>query len=622
VEELGLTRSTAEENWPGRVNDWTQFSGPLAQFVRDDAGVTSSVSSPILVEGRLWGGLAVHSTRDEPLPAGTEIRVGEFTELIATAISNVQAREDLAASRARIVAAADEERRRVVRDLHDGAQQRLVHTIVTLNMAQSAIEEERKDAAGLVSEAVQRAEEATGELRELAHGILPAVLTRGGLPAGVRALASRMSMPVETDVAVDRLPAEIEATAYFVVAEALTNVAKHAQAEQVSVAAHMTNGQLRIQVADDGVGGADPDGSGFLGLGTGWRCMTGRSGWRAQPRAVPAWWSRSQSASTGTTPEVVRERASSGPTTNRRRRSNIVDRSLCALSSERKTMTNARLSTLPRHTRRALGVGLLIATSLVLAACGGGSSSNNSPRVTAWNLPNANLQNTRNVGGPINRSNVSTLGVSWTVPITASGAFGGYASTPVVEDGVMYSQDINSNVQAIDLDSGEVDWTHNYNSPSVGPNGLSVVNGTVYGATGDSAFALKASNGDQMWIKKLTRNGNEGIDMPPGVHDNTVYVSTVPGNAKAFYAGSGQAVLWALNGATGETKWKWPEVPANLWSDKHTHINSGGGQWYPPTFDGQGHMYVGVANPAPFPGAPGLPWGSSRPARISTPTRS
>jgi GAF domain-containing protein len=267
VQELVLSRSTAEDNWPGRVDDWTQFSGPLAQFVRDVAGVTSSVSSPIVVEGQLWGGLAVHSTQDDPLPAGTEVRVSEFTELIATAISNVDAREDLAASRARIVAAADDERRRVVRDLHDGAQQRLVHTIVTLNLARSAIEEEREEAADLVSEAARRAEEATGELRELAHGILPSVLTRGGLPAGVRALASRMPVPVETDVSVDRLPAEVEATAYFVVAEALTNVAKHARAEQASVKAHMTDGQLRIQVADDGVGGADREGSGFLGLG-------------------------------------------------------------------------------------------------------------------------------------------------------------------------------------------------------------------------------------------------------------------------------------------------------------------------------------------------------------------
>jgi outer membrane protein assembly factor BamB/plastocyanin len=276
-------------------------------------------------------------------------------------------------------------------------------------------------------------------------------------------------------------------------------------------------------------------------------------------------------------------------------------------------MKNARLSTPGRHSRRVLGVGLLIAASLFVAACGGGSSSNNSTRVTEWNLPNANLQNTRSVGGPINRSNVSTLGVAWTVPITASGAFGGYSSTPVVENGVMYAQDIDSNVQAIDLDSGKILWTHKYNSTSVGPNGVTVVNGTVYGATGDSVFALQASSGEQIWIKKLTRNANEGIDMPPGVHDNTLFVSTVPGNAKKFYAGSGQAVLWAMNASTGATKWKWAEVPANLWSNKHTRVNSGGGQWYPPTFDGHGHLYVGVANPAPFPGVKGLPWGSSRP---------
>src|SRR4051794_14155779 len=284
------------------------------------------------------------------------------------------------------------------------------------------------------------------------------------------------------------------------------------------------------------------------------------------------------------------------------------------LSVERKTMKNARLALISRPTKWVAGVGLLLGTSLFLAACGGSNDSSSSATgATAWNLPNADLQNTRNVGGPINGSNVSTLGVAWTAPITASGAFGGYASTPVVENGVIYSQDIDSNVQAIELDSGKVLWTHKYSSESVGPNGLSVVNGTVYGNTGDAAFALKASNGDQLWIKKLTRNANEGIDMPPGVHDGTVYVSTVPGNAKTFYAGSGQSFLSALDASTGATKWKWPEVLANLWSDQHTHINSGGGQWYPPTFDGQGHMYVGVANPAPFPGSPGLPWGSSRP---------
>ena len=280
-------------------------------------------------------------------------------------------------------------------------------------------------------------------------------------------------------------------------------------------------------------------------------------------------------------------------------------------------MKNARLLQTGRLAKWGVGAGLIIATSLLVAACGSGSSSSSEPRATAWSLPNADLQNTRSVGGQINRSNVSTLGVAWTVPITASGAFGGYSSTPVVADGVMYAQDIDSNVQAIDLDSGEVDWTHKFNSPSVGPNGLSVVDGTVYGATADSAFALKASSGDQLWIKKLTRNANEGVDMPPGVHDGTVYVSTVPGNATKFYAGSGQAVLWAMDASTGAVKWKWNEVPANLWSDKYTQLNSGGGQWYPPTFDGQGNLYVGVANPAPFPGvkagAKSLPWGSSRP---------
>jgi outer membrane protein assembly factor BamB len=280
-------------------------------------------------------------------------------------------------------------------------------------------------------------------------------------------------------------------------------------------------------------------------------------------------------------------------------------------------MKAARLPLIRRLGTFTAAAGLLIGASLFVVACGGSSSNSNEPRVTSWNLPNANLQNTRSVGGLINRSNVSTLGVAWTVPITASGAFGGYSSTPVVENGVMYAQDIDSNVQAIDLDSGETIWTHKYDSTSVGPNGLSVVDGTVYGATGDSVFALRASNGDQLWIKKLTRNANEGIDMPPGVHDGTVYVSTVPGNAKAFYAGSGQAVLWAMDASTGDTKWKWPEVPANLWSDKYTHLNSGGGQWYPPTFDGRGNMYVGVANPAPFPGVraggKSLPWGASRP---------
>jgi PAS domain S-box-containing protein len=177
-----------------------------------------------------------------------------------------ESRTELAASRARIVAAADEERRRVVRDLHDGAQQRLVHTVITLKLARRALENEETAGPGLVTEALEQAERATDELRELAHGILPSVLIGGGLRAGVEALASRMPLPVENDVSVGRLPAAVEATAYFVVSEALTNVAKHARAGHAEVMARVEDGALAVQVRDDGLGGARPDGSGLVGL--------------------------------------------------------------------------------------------------------------------------------------------------------------------------------------------------------------------------------------------------------------------------------------------------------------------------------------------------------------------
>jgi signal transduction histidine kinase len=173
---------------------------------------------------------------------------------------------ELAASRARIAAAADEERRRVVRDLHDGAQQRLVHTVVTLKLAHRSLQDEKEDLPALLTEALDQAQQATNELRELAHGILPDVLTNGGLRAGVDALTRRMSVPVETAVSVGRLPAAVEATAYFVIAEALTNVAKHARAGHAAVTSRVADGALVVQVRDDGVGGARPDGSGLLGL--------------------------------------------------------------------------------------------------------------------------------------------------------------------------------------------------------------------------------------------------------------------------------------------------------------------------------------------------------------------
>jgi PAS domain S-box-containing protein len=261
---------------PTREDHWEGASGPIAAFVREQLGVRSSVGCPIVVEGRVWGALFVHSTTSQPLPRATESRLADFTELVATAIANAQSRSDLAASRARIVAAADDERRRVVRDLHDGAQQRLVHTVITLKLARRALRPDEEPVFGLVTEALEHTERATAELRELVHGILPRVLTHGGLAAGVAALASRVPVPVEIDVSGDRLPAAVEATAYFVIAEALTNVAKHAGATGAQVLARVADGSLRIEVRDDGAGGARADGPGLVGLADRLAALDGR----------------------------------------------------------------------------------------------------------------------------------------------------------------------------------------------------------------------------------------------------------------------------------------------------------------------------------------------------------
>jgi signal transduction histidine kinase len=250
---------------PVQLDDYTKVTGPIGAY-GSGLGIRSAVGTPIVVDGRLWGAMVASSRRQPSLPAGAESRIREFTELVATAIGNVEAQSGLAESGARIAAAAGEERRRVIRDLHDGAQQRLVHTVITLKLARSALEADADRAPALVEEALGHAEAATAELRELAHGFLPSVLTSGGLRAGVDALAARMPVPVDVGVSVEWLPPAIEATAYFIVAEALTNVAKHAQAQRAEVTARVEDGTLRIGVRDDGVGGARPEGSGLRGL--------------------------------------------------------------------------------------------------------------------------------------------------------------------------------------------------------------------------------------------------------------------------------------------------------------------------------------------------------------------
>jgi signal transduction histidine kinase len=263
--DTNLSTLVFETGRSARIDNYADATGEVADDIREQ-GIRSAVGTPIVVEGRVWGLIAAGSSEERPMPRATEARLASFTELVATAISNTEARAEVSASRARLVAATDDERRRVVRDLHDGAQQRLVHTIVTLKMAADALQNDEDGAPALVSEALDNAEQANVELRDLAHGILPTALSRGGLRAGVDALASRTPVPVERDVFVGRLPTAVEATAYFVVAEALTNVAKHARAEHAEVTARIEDGMLAVEVRDDGVGGARPGGNGLIGL--------------------------------------------------------------------------------------------------------------------------------------------------------------------------------------------------------------------------------------------------------------------------------------------------------------------------------------------------------------------
>ena len=227
---------------------------------------------------------------------------------------------------------------------------------------------------------------------------------------------------------------------------------------------------------------------------------------------------------------------------------------------------------------------------------------------SGWALPGADLANTRDTASPITSANVSRLGVAWTAPINRAA---GYAATPVVVHGVVYTQDLLSNVMAISLATGRVLWTHAYNSRNGGPDGVNVASGVVYAATSHAAVALSAATGRQLWSRRLTRNDHEGIDMAPGYHDGTVFVSTVPDNpVLGQYLGDAKAVLWALNAATGAPEWSWDEVQ-DLWG--RPGINSGGGQWYAPSFDAQGNIYLGVANPGPVTGHAGYPWATSRP---------
>ncbi len=249
-------------NRPAHVD--TYEGTPLAVVARE-VGIHSTTAVPIAVEGRVRAMLVASNT--EPLTRdGVEARLAQFADLAAVGIANAETKAKLTASRARVVATADETRRRLQRDVHDGAQQRLVHTIIALRLARDTVAD-GSPAVELLDEALANAERANDELRDVVHGILPASLTRGGLRAGLESLVADLAVPVELDVTAPRLPAATETTAYFVVAEALTNVVKHAGASSAHVQVDVDGTTLAVEVRDDGVGGADPArGTGLVGL--------------------------------------------------------------------------------------------------------------------------------------------------------------------------------------------------------------------------------------------------------------------------------------------------------------------------------------------------------------------
>jgi signal transduction histidine kinase len=257
-----------ERNGPARVDDHLTEGPDDVSMAALELGMRSSAGAPISVGGRLWGVIVVASTRENALPPGAEHRLAGFTELVATAIANAAAQAELTASRARIVATADQTRHRIERDLHDGAQQRLVTLALQLRAAQARVPPQHDWLTADLEHVVAGLASTLDELREYARGIHPAILAQGGLAPALRTLARRSPVPVRLDIRMcEQLPENVEVTAYYVISEALANTARHAKASSVQVEIETTGGVLRLVVRDDGVGGADPArGSGLIGL--------------------------------------------------------------------------------------------------------------------------------------------------------------------------------------------------------------------------------------------------------------------------------------------------------------------------------------------------------------------
>ena len=281
----------------------------------------------------------------------------------------------------------------------------------------------------------------------------------------------------------------------------------------------------------------------------------------------------------------------------------------------------SKIRTRPRGRVVLAVVGAVVAIAAVASVSTGGQAAalGQPPpewgeNAGSWPAHNYDLSNTRaTTQTPINSQTVSKLKVKWRFALKGASGFGDFASTPIVLNGTVYLQDLNSNVYALDRSSGKLEWKHAFNKPSVGPNGIAYGYGRIYGATAASAFALDPQTGKQLWARKLTRNNQEGIDMTPQVYDNTVVFSTVPGNVSSFYKGNGDGIVWALDAATGKPKWKFNTISDGAKLFGNPKVNSGGGLWYPPSVDSQGRVFISIANPAPLYGTPKFPNGSSRP---------
>jgi PAS domain S-box-containing protein len=267
VEEEGLAGMIFATGRPARKDNYSTMPGAVGAAVRDDRMV-SMVGVPVVVDGSIWGFMVAGGGPGEAIPARTEEHLARFTELVATAVSNTAMRGELAASRARVIAAADEARRRIERDLHDGAQQQLVTLALGLRSAERRVPAGLEDIRAEVGRFADRLTSVVEELREMSRGIHPAILTEGGLSSAMEALALRSSVPVKLNARCEgRLPDQVEVAAYYVVAEALTNAAKHADASHVEIDLHADEETLRLSIVDDGSGGADPSGgSGLIGL--------------------------------------------------------------------------------------------------------------------------------------------------------------------------------------------------------------------------------------------------------------------------------------------------------------------------------------------------------------------